>query len=1429
MTLFLKKTFGFLGIILSCFTLSAKNQPRVEFINIDDGLPQNTVQSIEKDEFGFMWIGTDNGLCRYDGYSFEYYYSDGGDSALWDNRILSLESDNDHSIWVTSQKGVQVLDLFTGRFKVIEDDKILRILKLDVIETLKTSNSIWIVTKTNGIFQLKEEGNNLLEVGHYWNNDTLPNPNCIYQSTSNKVCLGTELGLYIFNESSSSFESMDYNRPEISNTSIQSILDDERYLYLGTENGLYLIDKGSLNFIPFYADVSNVNSLNHPNVTALIKVNANELHIGTLGGICRLYIDEQKIERVSLIDNTIESQVEFVSSIYADEQGNVWVGAEKVGLAHYNIHQKNFLSLDNLGDGLDELNEDIINSIYKTRQSLWIGTAGKGLAKINTSKGHFRYFQSQTGNASSIESNFITSVCEDSKGDLWVGTWGMGLQKLVRGKGENFISYQIDKGLPSSFVSCIYKNSKGHLVIGTQGGLCIYNEKQDYFYSVLPANDGLASSWEVGCLIEDKHGFYWVGTTSGLYRFNSRLVSLTEPTIISKYEQTLFKETQEPYSLPNNYIACLTSDSKGNIWLGTYGGGVAKCVEIEGGNYQFESLIQKDGLANNVVYNILCDDKDNLWIATENGLSKYSQAQKHFVNYYKQDGLRNNQYYWSAAFKDDEGYLYFGGLKGLNFFHPDSIQQYPFKTSPSITSLNIYNQKVVPGQKYNGVIPLKKSAFANDTIRLSYKDKVFSIEFSAMNYLHSGKIKYAYKMEGVDKDWVEVDSKRRMASYTNLAGGLYLFQVKSTNLEGLWEENVAQVYVDIIPPLWQRMWFKIVLVVFLIVLISVYIQYRSFRISMQKKRLEFLVKERTVEIQKKNKQLEESSSRLMESNTQLEKRRNKIEIQKKQLEDQNKEIISQRDQLISLNEKVESIHQMRMQFFTNISHEFRTPLTLIISPVERILSDSGVQLSDSVRNAISVVKRNAERLLMLTNQILTFRKLEAGKLNVLLREGAVDEAVIEIGGAFNELAQEKNISYDLQVNKGDYDGWYDKSKLENILFNLLSNAFKYTSSEGHVMMNVDLIEEDSKGKCIEIKIKDDGEGIKPDVIDKIFDRFYRAENTLGFGTGIGLSLVKELVEKQNGHIVAESEYKSGTTFIVTLPIEKDAFDDYTIVDHDINEPLSLKEKVNLVQPSKTTESENIPEDGASKPEIMVVEDNDDLRHFLAESLKVYYRVITARDGQEGYELALKNDVELVVSDVMMPRLNGFDLCKQLKNNLNTSHLPVILLSAKGVDENQIEGLGVGADDYIVKPFNFTLLQAKIKSLIDNRFKLKKFYLQNSAEDQDLQSGTLDDEFMQKVNDVVSEHYVDASFDIETFSSKMFVSRSLLYKKLKALTNVSPNEYINVFRLKKSIPLLKSKKYQVGEVAIMVGFNDPKYFSRVFKKFYNCSPSEYVNG
>lgn len=594
-----------------------------------------------------------------------------------------------------------------------------------------------------------------------------------------------------------------------------------------------------------------------------------------------------------------------------------------------------------------------------------------------------------------------------------------------------------------------------------------------------------------------------------------------------------------------------------------------------------------------------------------------------------------------------------------------------------------------------------------------------------------------------------------------------------------------------------------------------------------------MVSERTRKIEEQNEQMRTQSEELKKVNADLIKRGELIEGQKRELEDKNSEIIQQRDKLVELNKEIESINQTRLRFFTNISHEFRTPLTLIISPVERILKE--MHLPGLAHELLNSVQRNARRLSLLIDQLLMFRKIETGNLTVRVAKGDFKTFVTDIFHAFDVLAQQRSIAYNLKVNLDETARWFDAEKTENILYNLLSNAFKFTPSGGSVEVIVEeqkLVKQGTEIPSLCIKVVDTGIGIDASQADKIFNRFYRTSNGSAIkGTGIGLSLTRELVEALHGTIAFSKNRLQGSCFTVTIPCRREDFYGAEINDFPAFDTSELDNKVQVVFDHLVDDEPFLTDEHQSKneePLVLIVEDNKELALFISNTLSGNYRVITAPNGKVGYELARKQSPDLIISDVMMPVMDGIEMCRQIKNNLYTSHIPVILLSAKALIEDQLAGFQTGADDYISKPFNLDLLRAKVHNIIESRRKMRALF---ASKDElisvDSKSESLDDKFLAKAYDVMEKAYANPEFSVELFSDQMFVSRSLLYKKLKALVDLSPNDFITVYRLKKSLPLLASKEMTVNEVAYTIGFNDPKYFSRVFKKFYKKKPSEYI--
>ncbi len=596
-----------------------------------------------------------------------------------------------------------------------------------------------------------------------------------------------------------------------------------------------------------------------------------------------------------------------------------------------------------------------------------------------------------------------------------------------------------------------------------------------------------------------------------------------------------------------------------------------------------------------------------------------------------------------------------------------------------------------------------------------------------------------------------------------------------------------------------------------------------------------MVKERTSKIEEQNEHMRIQADELKKANADLVIRRELIEGQKVELEGKNNEIILQRDRLVELNKEIEIINQTRLRFFTNISHEFRTPLTLIISPVERILKE--MHIPGKAHELLISVQRNARRLSLLIDQLLMFRKIETGNLSIRISCDNFSGFATEVFHAFDILAQQRQINYILNINIDNSPRWFDADKLENILYNLLSNAFKYTPVGGSVHLEIseqNLIKNGAKVSSICIKVSDTGIGIDENQADKIFNRFYRTTNGANIkGTGIGLSLTRELIDALNGTIAVTKNNPQGSCFNVILPCRKEDFPGAEINDIPAFDPSELDNKVQVIFDQLADDDTFLPDEtepfgSNADPLILIVEDNKELALFISNSLSGNYRVLTASNGKIGYELARKQSPDLIISDVVMPVMDGIEMCRNIKNNLYTSHIPVILLSAKALIEDHLEGFQVGADDYIAKPFNLELLRAKVYNIIDSRKKFRNLFTSSDElVNTNGGSNTLDDKFLTKAYSILESSYQNPELSVEIFSDQMFVSRSLLYKKIKALVDLSPNDFITVYRLKKALPLLASREMTINEVAYNVGFNDPKYFSRVFKKFYKKKPSEHT--
>ncbi|MGZ5189863.1 MAG: ATP-binding protein, partial [Flavisolibacter sp.] len=854
----------------------------------------------------------------------------------------------------------------------------------------------------------------------------------------------------------------------------------------------------------------------------------------------------------------------------------------------------------------------------------------------------------------------------------------------------------------------------------------------------------------ISAMLQDKKGNLWIGTVSGI-------------AVLEKYKTTAdsYQHTNEKSSLSNNNVGCFLEDSKGRIWVGTREG--LNLFNEQTKNFQI--FTTSDGLPDNVILNILEDNRQTLWISTPRGLCNAIPEEKangigfSIINYDEMNNLQNNEFNDNAALRTRAGELIFGGPSGFNIINPSAIQRPVQHPKIVFTNLQILNKNVEPGELINNRVVLQQSLTQLKGIDLKYKENVFAIEFASLDFAHSNRDKYAYKLEGFNSDWLHTDGKVRRATYTNLDPGHYILKVKVLNNNGSWSEEKS-LHINIAPPFWRSA--------------VAYIMYALLMAG-----LLYLIRRIT-----------------------LERMRMRFEVQQQRRE----------------AERAHMLDQLKTKFFTNVSHEFRTPLTLIISPLERIIKQLN---DDELKGQLNLVQRNAKRLLNLVNQLLDFRKMEVQEVKLHPSIGDIVKFAQDISLSFTDIAEKKKIRFSFSSDIDSLEIYFDKDKIEKILFNLLSNAFKYTYDDGTVSIKLiynEPLDNKTDGTLV-IEVKDTGIGIPADKHEKIFERFFQTvvpESMVNQGTGIGLAITKEFVKLHNGIITVKSEPEVGSCFTVFLPAKKI----YDSSSRPAASPMPVEDAEQIII-EETQKSRK-------RKTIIVVEDNEDLRFYLKDNLKGQYHVEEAANGREGWEKIKLLNPDLVVSDIMMPLMDGVELARKIKTETLTAHIPVILLTAMGSEEKQLEGLNVGVNDYITKPFTFEILASRIRNLIAQQKLLqKRFQSQIEVNPSEVTVTPVDEKFLKQALEVVEKFMDNPDFSVEDFSREMCMSRKALYNKILSLTGKAPLEFIRSIRLKRAAQLLEKSGMNISEIAYEVGFNNPKNFTKYFKEEFKVLPSQYT--
>jgi len=1365
-------------LFLQIYLLSQTEVVQFEHLSVEEGLSQNTVWSVFRDERGYLWLGTSDGLNRYDGYKFKVFRNDPNDStSISANRVYSICQDKSGALWFgTYGGGLNKYEPETESFVhyrynpydscSLSDDEVLTIYE-------DRSGILWIGTEGGGLNRFDAQTKKFKRYKSV--------PDNIFSISDNEVqsiledhlgflWIGTKRGgLNNFDKETEKFiyYRNNVNDPQsISNDEILSIYEDRSgNLWIGTGNGgLNRFNRANGTFTRFSNNINDPNSISANRIFSILEDDSDNLWIGTMGGGLNKFLRDRNQFIFYLPDELNPSSINSngIFSLFQDETGILWIGTYGGGVNKLDKSKSRFELYRHKPNAKNSISNNVIFSICEDKSGdLWIGT-GDGLNRINRKKGIISIYKNNPANPYSLSDNEVISIYEDKKGVLWIGTYGGGVNRFDREKNQ-FVHFKNNPNDPYSLsnneVFSIYEDKSGSLWIGTfGGGLNLFDRNTNRFthYRHNPNDKFSISTNKIFSILEDSYGNLWIGTDSGgLNRFDRKE---------NRFIQYIHNPN-DPKSLSNDAIFSIYESRSGDLWIATHGGGLNKFIRSE---QMFEHIRLKDGLPNDVVYGVLEDNSGYLWLSTNKGLSKFNPQTKSFRNFDASDGLQGNEFNQGAYCKSKTGEFIFGGPNGFNIFHPDSIKNNPHRPKIIITDFQLLHKKVDIGFDSTwGRSILKKSITETEQIELNHNDNVISFEFSALDFRNPLKNYYAYILEGFDKEWNYTDATRRFVTYTNLNPGEYIFKVNGSNNDGLWSENGFSLKLIITPPWFATTWAYISYTIIIILIVLLIRQY------------------------------------------DLKRQRLKHELE---LEHDHAE-------------KLQEIDRMKSRFFANISHEFRTPLTLILGPAEKITSSSSDEL---LKKQADLINRNARRLLILINQLLELSKLEAGKLKLQASPMNLSSFVKGMVMTFESIAETKDITLKIKLEKEDVEVYFDKDKMQKILTNILSNAFKFTTEGGKI--TVKLFE--SENDTVIITVRDTGIGISEKDLPKLFDRFYQADSSHTReheGTGLGLALTKELVELHRGKIKIESQEGEWTEVILEFPMGKGHLRKEEIYEFSQSEtePLEIFDDDYVSELDKIDLLDEIEDE---KNLVLIVEDNADVREYIRESIDTDYQVIEAVNGEQGLRKAGKIIPDLIICDIMMPKMDGIELLKRIKNDTKTSHIPVILLTAKSEQADKLEGLSIGADAYLTKPFDIKELSVRIKSLIEQRRKLQIKFSKGDyvPEREEKKLNRLDEQFMNRLMGIIDIHIAEEEFSIDQFGKEAGMSRSQIHRKLKALTGRSPSQYLRLIRLSRAKTMIEEQKGTVSEISYSVGFSSPAYFSRCFKNEFGYPPSDLAN-
>ncbi len=1461
----LKILFLFLLIYLTGMD-TIMSQPEAYFVHYgsENGLPQHTVTDILQDSKGFMWFSTWDGLSKFDGYTFTTYRLPTGNAAeSQSSRIDHLYEDKYNNIWVLSYddqvyrfnvQTQQFLDINSieeyqkrtfSAFRIIpmESGKVWLLSEKDgcisIIDSLfnavvydeenrnLTGNAVhaifedkegdsWILTDrgltlipsdgTGPVFYFHPAANSgsrqekpffsVMEFngelwfgsgeGTIWRYDrrkqsfhqlsTVLSSDIIsiQEVSSEKIVIVSNLsGFAIYNTHDGSMEI--YNEETLpgmsSGTIFACYLDRARNIWIDTDSlGVSKFNPYTRRYTHFTPYIESTERNVFPPNFFIFEDKEERLWIHPRGGGFSIY-DRVEERLIPFYNEPFSSKWMFsnmMHSAYSDRQGNLWMctrshGLEKV-IFYDDARFKSILVNHNVNS---TVSNDVRPIFQDSRNNIWVATKDGKIHVYGVELNELGILNNggEIGKGVPL-SGIAYCITEDLQQNIWIGTKGEGAYKLIRknnGNSFEIVHFKHDSSdnysLSNNNVYSIFEDNRGNIWIGTFGGginLIPYGRDDSKVINHRNELSGYPSGLgdQVRIINSDRQGNICVGTTLGFIMFDA---GFEKPAEIDF--RTYVRNNQDPGSIGANDVIDICTTESGETYLGTFGGGISKINETDDRGFpvSFETYNSTHGLPSNITLSLQEDNNANIWIGSEGGLTKFNRKEQTFENFSEIKRLmKRNNFSENSRYRLRDGRMLFGYSHGMVIFNPDNVRNNTFNPYLAFVQFRLFNRNLPISPEG----PLKKDINIQERIVLKYNQNFIGIEFAALDYIDSENILYMYKMEGFDKEW-NYAGNQRMANYTNLSRGKYLFHVKSTNSDGVWANNERILAIEVLPPYWATG-----LAYLIYFLVAILFLYTTFRILYA-----------------------------------FYKMRHKIALEKQESE-------------------------IKTRFFTNISHEIRTPLTMIVSPIENLLQNKTTP--QPVKDQLALVSKNTNRLLKMVNQILDFQKMAQSPLTVSKVE--IASFVENIYTSYIKNAEIKKIDYNFENRIGIQTVWIDTEAVEKIIVNLLSNAFKYTPSGRSIHVSVYHDNND-----VAIRVKDTGIGISKDKQLRLFRRFESFnEDKSNPSTGIGLSIVKEMADKHRAGIIVESDEQKGSTFIILFKTGISHFGSDVIIDQASRPALSKEIKG---MPVMTEDTAHIYDEVNGNPSVLIVEDDDDLRQFIRTILEDEYEVHEASNGKEGLEKALELIPDFIVSDIMMPEIDGIEFLENIRKNILTSHVLFLLLTAKTTLDSKLEGFEHGADEYITKPFSVTYFKTRVKNLLQRRSELQEYYRNRTnitsqiplkeisvannrlVNDKDL-------EFIRSVNSFIEKHFGDNDFVIEDMAVETGMSRTLFFKKLKGLTGLAPIEYVRDFLMQHAAELLCNGDYAVKEVAYRVGISDAKYFTRCFKKKYNITPSEY---